>query len=322
MGAGCKSFAINFRRQCLVTAAAFLSILASFPAQCAAPKLKALTTILPLYCFAANVVGTLADVENLLPGNVGPHDFQFSARDLQKISEADLIIVNGLGLEAWLDKPLQTLAKARKVALVEASEGLTAAELVNSSSQLAGISETQESHGRSSKYGGPNPHIWLDPRLAMHAVTNILRAFQLADAANASGYAENAGAYLRRLAQLDATIQIGLTPIQGVPFIAYHDAFAYWMRRYDLRLVGVVEAIPEVDPSPQQLHRLCGVIRQTGAKAIFTEPQFSSRLARQIARDLKLSIGELDPMETGPFTLTAYEDMMQANMHSLLRNLQ
>src|SRR5258706_6113295 len=66
--------------------------------------LRVLTSLLPVYCFTANVAGELAEVENLLPANVEPHDYQFSRKDLQKLTHADLIIVNGLGLEGWLEK--------------------------------------------------------------------------------------------------------------------------------------------------------------------------------------------------------------------------
>src|SRR5258706_6254971 len=70
------------------------------------PSLKVLTTFLPVYCFAANVAGNLAQVQNLLPANVEPHDYQFSRKNLQKISEADIVLANGLSLEKWLQKAL------------------------------------------------------------------------------------------------------------------------------------------------------------------------------------------------------------------------
>src|SRR6476619_6152276 len=78
-------------------------------------KLRVLTTFLPLYCFAANVAGDTAEVENLLPANVSPHDYQFSRRDLQKVQRADLVIQNGTGLEAWLEKLLKTSGKDKTV---------------------------------------------------------------------------------------------------------------------------------------------------------------------------------------------------------------
>src|SRR5258706_2286828 len=122
--------------------------------------LRVLTSFLPVYCFTANVAGDLAVVENLLPANVEPHDYQFSRKDLQKLSHADLIVVNGLGLESWLSRMFHDSASHPKV--VELSAGLEP-DLI-----YAG-------EGRTSS-PRPNPHIWLDPRIACQAVTNILRA--------------------------------------------------------------------------------------------------------------------------------------------------
>src|SRR4051812_14833428 len=85
-----------------------LGSLASPPFPAAPPhKLRVLTSFLPVYCFPANVPGARAQVENPLPANVEPHDYQFARRDLQKLAHADLIFINGLGLEAWLQKAFQ-----------------------------------------------------------------------------------------------------------------------------------------------------------------------------------------------------------------------
>src|SRR4051794_34911508 len=77
-------------------------------------KLRVLTTFLPIYCFTANVAGEIAEVENLLPGNVSPHDYQFSRKDLEKLDRADLMVVNGLGLESWLGRLLKSTGNAKK----------------------------------------------------------------------------------------------------------------------------------------------------------------------------------------------------------------
>src|SRR6266481_9450729 len=86
--------------------------------------LRVVTSFLPVYCFTANVAGDLAVVENLLPANVEPHDYQFSRKDLQKLSHADLIVVNGLGLESWLSRMFHDSANHPKV--IEISAGLEA----------------------------------------------------------------------------------------------------------------------------------------------------------------------------------------------------
>src|SRR5712675_1909796 len=93
--------------------------------------LRVLTSFLPVYCLAANVAGDLATVENLLPANVEPHDYQFSRKDLQKLSHADLIFANGLGLERWLDKALRIAGGPHAIRVVEISTGLEPELILN-----------------------------------------------------------------------------------------------------------------------------------------------------------------------------------------------
>src|SRR2546421_6516678 len=83
-----------------------------------AHRLKVLTTFLPVYCFTVNVAGDLADVQNLLPARVEPHDYQFSRKDLQKLTYADVLVMNGLGVEKWLEKAAQTSASAHSQRVV------------------------------------------------------------------------------------------------------------------------------------------------------------------------------------------------------------
>src|SRR6185503_13090333 len=136
-------------------------------------RLKVLTSFLPIYCFAASVAGEWADVENLLPANVEPHDYQLSRKDVQKINSAGLIIINGLGLETWLDKVLRHSALTKARPIVESSAGLKDQLIFESpqlypasSSALAGTGPTRE------RREFPNPHVWLDPQLACYCVTN------------------------------------------------------------------------------------------------------------------------------------------------------
>jgi ABC-type Zn uptake system ZnuABC Zn-binding protein ZnuA len=104
--------------------------------------------------------------------------------------------------------------------------------------------------------------------------------------------------------------------------VTFHDAFPYFLRRYDLHLVGVVEEVPDVDPSPRYLARLMRAIRASGVGVVFTEPQFNVALAKRLAEDLKLKLAELDVLETGPLTAGAYEDAMRTNLRVLNEQLR
>jgi ABC-type Zn uptake system ZnuABC Zn-binding protein ZnuA len=155
-----------------------------------------------------------------------------------------------------------------------------------------------------------------------HMVTNALRAYQAADPGNAARYASNAVAYVARLAALDAELSRGLKGFAGVPLATFHDAFPYFARRYGLRVVGVVEEIPDVDPTPRHLSRLGARLRAEKAQAIFVEPRHSRRLAERISRDLGIRVGTLDTLETGPANPAAYEEGMRANLRALQATLK
>jgi zinc transport system substrate-binding protein len=260
---------------------------------------KVVTTSLPIYCFTANVAGEFASVENLLPANVSPHDYQFSPQDMGKLSGARLVVASGLGLEDWLDRVLQS-GSAR---VVDSSAGLGERRITAS-----------DAH---SDHGHWNTHFWLDPLLAAHAVTNITRALQKLDPANTVGYASNAAAYVERLHKLDNDIRTALTPWKRTGIVTYHDAFPYFARRYQLEIAGVVEPSPDVDPSPRHLRELRRLMREKNIQVVFTEKENAPRLAERLREDFNVRLVPLDPLESGELTPTAYEDGMRRNLNVL-----
>ena len=282
-----------------------------------APKLRVLTSFLPVYCFTANIAGDLAEVENLLAANASPHNYQFAPRDLRKLSGAQLFVINGLGMEDWLAKAMKAAKGSRTATVVEAFAGVPKERLIT---ELPHIHLPGE-HGHHH-HDGPNPHLWLDPTLAAHAVTNILAALQKADPKNAAGYAANAARYVERLHVLDRDLAAALAPAKGYRIVTYHHAFPYFTRRYGLDLIGVIEEVPDVEPSPKYLAALLKVMREKDVKAIFTEPQFSPKLAARISRDAKVPVAELDTLETGPLKPTAYEEGLRRNLNTLLKHLK
>jgi zinc/manganese transport system substrate-binding protein len=275
-------------------------------------KLRVLTTFLPGYCFASSVAGDRAEVENLLAANVSLHDYQLSPADLRKISQADLIVLNGLGMETFLDRALRNVAGDTGSKLVRLSDGL---ERQLMESGRAHRAEPGHDHSR-------DPHIWLDPILASHCVTNVLGALQKADPKNAEYYEANARRYQEALRRLHEDLLKELEPAKGVAFITYHDAFRYFVRRYGLKLAGVVERVPEIPPSAREMGELHQVIREQKVKALFSEPGGGAPLARQIAKDAGIGLAELDPLETGALNRDSYEKGMRKNAAALVKALR
>ena len=155
-----------------------------------------------------------------------------------------------------------------------------------------------------------------------HGVTNAMKALQKADPKNAEGYARNAAAYVGKLQSLDAELKGKLAAVRTVPFITYHNAFGYFVRRYELNLAGVVERVPEIPPSTRERAALQKLIREKKVKALFTEPGGNERLARSIAKDTGIRLGELSPLETGDLSADSYVAGMRRNVEALLKGLQ
>ncbi len=280
----------------LLGAAGLLLALHEAPAAATLPRV--LTTVAPVYCLTVNVASPFATVENLLPTGASAHDFQLTFGERRKLQAADLIIANGLGLEAWLEK---ALGQSGCTNVVRAAEGLEAL--------LPGT----PTH---------NPHAWLDPLLACQMITNILRALQHADPGNAAGYASNATVVVARLETLDREMSSGLSTVTNRAIVTSHGAFDYMARRYGLTIAGVVEEQPEMDPSPAHLTALRAVIRERAVKALFVDPHEGVRRFRQLGRDFGVAVGLLDTLEAAPLTPSAYEEGMRRNLQSLRQHLK
>lgn len=176
-------------------------------------------------------------------------------------------------------------------------------------------------HDHEASGESPNPHVWLDPVLARVAISNIVEALVAADPMHQDGYRARGQAYVARIDALHRDISEALKPHAGRPIVTFHDAFPYLCRRYGLDLVGVVEEVPAVDPSPRYLARLSAAIRARKVGVVFSEPQFNPRLVRQLGKDLGVRVAELDVLETGRPGPAFYEDGMRRNLAILTQSL-
>ncbi|MBL9174692.1 MAG: zinc ABC transporter substrate-binding protein [Verrucomicrobiales bacterium] len=277
-------------------------------------RLKIVTSIAPLYSWATSVAGSQADVENLLPADVSPHDYQLRPRDLRKLKSADILFFNGLGLESWVGTVLAANDPTATRKIVDVATGIATNQLIYEIPDLGFGASDAESHPHSSQ---ANPHLWLDPRYARHGVTNLLLALQREDPANAAAYATNAARYLGTLEKLEGDLRTSLSPLTKHQVVTFHDAFPYFCRRFGLILVGVIEEVPGTSPSPRYLAELSAAIRAKSVGVLFLEPQSDPRLARQLSTDLGIAVAQLDTLETGRLAPEAYEEGMRANLRVL-----
>ena len=262
------------------------------PAQAQA-RLKVLATFAPIYSLTANVVGDVAELSVLLPGNAGPHGFALSPKDLKKMAAADVIIANGAGVEEWLGKAFESAARPETVKVI-ASERI-----------------------RPIK----NPHVWLDPLLAVTMVETIRDALAARDKANASIYQTNAASYILKLRKLHSDIDAATKHLPQKQLLTYHNSLECFALRYGFEIVGSVEPFPGREPTPKYLKQLRGLIVERRIRALFSEPQYSPRILESMSEDLQVPIATLDPMETGTPSAELYERVMRGNLESLVAAL-
>jgi zinc/manganese transport system substrate-binding protein len=298
-----------------------LATLAVAMAQSPAPKaekLNIVTSFLPIQSHTLAIAGDHANVKQLLAKDTGPHDFQLTPADVKKLSDADLLIINGAGIEEWLGELIKKSGN-KNLVVVDTSKGI---KLVESPEKIEiahahGHSHDHEHHHSHCHGDGANPHIWLDPVIAKKQAANIVAALQKADPANASAYAQNGKAYEAKLATLDSNYRATLAPLPNKNLVTFHDAFPYLAARYKLNYVGAISEFPEKDPSPKQLAALVDKIRSLKVGVLFAENGYAPGLLKKIAAETGATVSELDTLEVGQGTPTAYLDRMTANLESL-----
>ncbi|MGQ9838453.1 MAG: metal ABC transporter solute-binding protein, Zn/Mn family [Cyanobacteriota bacterium] len=259
-------------------------------AQAANPP-KVVTTILPITQFTRAVAGERAEVTPLLPTNVGPHDFQARPEDIRLLSQADVLVINGLGIETFLDGLIASAGNPRLL-IIDTSEGIPTL----TTEEPEHGHEHEHSHGHV--HGELNPHIWLDPRRAIQQVENIRDGLISVDPEGEEIYRANAASFIEQLEALDQEITTQLAPFAGRSFVVFHDFAPYFAERYSLKAEFLTE-IPEASPSPEDVQRVMNTVQQSGLKTILVEPQVGDDNPFEVlARDLGVEVRVFDPIET------------------------
>lgn len=253
-----------------------------------------------------NVGGDHVAVTSLVPRHADVHTFEPKPADLRAVTGARLIVMNGLGLDDWLRETIANAAAAG-TPLVELAPGLPGVELLP-----------------GDEPGTQNPHLWMAVQYAVGYVDRIETALATADPANAGAYRDRAAAYRLRLEALDADVrrQIATIPPADRKLVTFHDAFPYFAREYGLEVVGVAVDAPGQDPSAGEIAALIEAIRASGAKAIFSEAQFPTRLVDQLAAETGASVvAQLYDDSLGDPPISSYEAVIEWDVDQLVEAL-
>lgn len=261
-------------------------------------RANVVVTIYPLADLAKQVGGDLVNVTTVVPAGVEPHEYEPTPQDIAKLYKAEVVILNGNGMDVWADRLMDDLRQ----------KGV---RVIRMSDEIPSI--------------GTDPHFWLDPVLAKQAVDLISRPLFLTlhDPETLDRQIEATNA---RLDTLDQQYRASLANCRQREFVTSHDAFAYLAKRYTLTQRPISGFSPTDDPSPQTIAELTNLVTQKGITTIFFETLVSPKLAQTIAAETGAKTATLNPIEgltsEDQKAGKSYMTLMQDNLLELTAALQ
>lgn len=269
-------------------------------------KLDVVATFSILGDLVKNVGGDRVQVNTLVGPNGNTHVYTPSPADAKKLADAGVIVVNGLGLEGWLDRLIS--ASGTKAAIIVATARINPKE-------RAGKAD-------DDGHGGTDPHAWQSVANAKTYVENIRDGLVAADPAGKAAYEENTRQYLARLGQLDRDVRstISNIPADRRLVVTDHRAFGYFEREYGIRFASPQGLSTEAEPSAKGMASIITAIRQSKAPAVFLENVTDPRLMQQIAAETGARIGGTlysDALTDKNGDAPTYIDLVRHNLRQL-----
>ncbi len=237
------------------------------------------------------------------------HDFQLQSKDIRNIEKSSAFIINGAGMENFLDKITE---ENQTIKIIDSSVGIS----------LMHEECNHDNHEENDccchhHHGIKNPHIWLSLENYITQISNITEGIKSIDPKNAEKYQQNADAYTNKIRDLKIKMENELKKFEVKNIITFHNAFPYFAKEFDINIVGVINHEPGEEPSAKEILDTVDKVRQNNIKAIFTEPQYVDSAAKTISKETGVQIYTLDPCVTGANDKNAYINIMEKNLEIL-----
>ena len=277
-------------------------------------KLQVVASATFLYEFSQNIGKEMIDVTLLVPMGADPHDWEPTIRDTERLQKADMIIVNGIGYEHWLNSlELSDIAGI----LVDTSNGISTLDSANHDEEKHDDHAKEDGHDDEDNHnhGVLDPHIWLNPVFAQLQVKNIANALSNSDPTNKNYYQSNAAIYNQKLNLLDTKIRTELSGCK-TDFITFHDAFSYFSEEYGLTQHTIISSTDSHgDVTPKTLEHIISLARELNIKVIFAEENTSTKTSQVIADEIGGKVLVLSPLEI--VSDESYVEKMIQNLDNL-----
>lgn len=301
------------KKNTLLLASAFA--LAAGAAQADAPDV--VVSIKPIHSLVASIMQGVGEPALIVEGAASPHTYSMKPSNAAALQDASVVFWVGHGLEAFLEKPLESLGTGAKIVELDDAPGLEKLKFREGGAfephddgdehEAASAHDHDGSHeaeGHHHDEGEFDMHLWLDPQNAKAMAADIEKTLAEVDPANATAYKANLDSLNARLDALDKTLAETVAPIKDRPFIVFHDAYQYFENRYGVKVAGSITVSPETMPGAERISQIHTKIQELGATCVFAEPQFEPKLVNVVLEGTTAKSGTLDPeaatLQAGP----------------------
>ena len=268
-------------------------------------EVKVVTSIKPIHSLVSYIMDGVGKPNVIVDGYNSPHGFSLKPSHAKMLENADLVIWVGEDLEAFLEKPLNTIAKKAKNIEIMDLKKITKLDfreknIFEGHSDRKEHDDHKEHDAHKEKeheghaHGEHDPHVWLDPMNAKVIIKEITKQLVLLDSKNSSVYNSNSKKALADIDKLTKSIKEDLN--KNLRFVIFHDAYQYFENRFDIQVLGALTVNTDVMPGAEQLVKIREVIEHERVNCIFSEPQFNPSIIKSIAKDTNVKIGILDPL--------------------------
>lgn len=277
------------------------------------------TSFYPMYVFTKNITDGIdgVEVKNMTEVNTGClHDYQLLPEDMKTLEKADVFVINGAGMESFMDDVIKRLPSLNVIEAIENIELL-----------LTKSHDHEHEHNDGEPHGHDedleyNSHVWLSPENAVIEVKNITNRLMELDSKNAEKYKANSEKYIESLMQTDEELKNILKDFEGKNIITTHEAFDYMAKRYNFNITETVQTDHNQSISASKMAEIIDKIKSENVVLIAAEAQYDNTTIQSLSREGNIKIAELNAMVSGNEDYkSVYNTVMINNADALISGL-
>jgi len=275
-------------------------------------KFNIVTSFYPMYIATLNITDGIDDisVKNLTSDMGGCiHDYVLSTTELVTLAKADALVINGAGMEGFMDK---VISNFNTLDIIDSSTGI---EVMHNECD-------EEQHNHEGHSHETNTHIFVSVRNYIKQVQNICDRLIEMDSKNADKYRQNTEAYIINIQELEQEIENAIANINSRNIVTFHNTFDYFAKDYGLNVIETIENEHGKNPSAGEIAELVENIKKNNVHAIFVEPEYNVKIVDTIAKETGAKVYVLNPVTSGENEKDEYINIMRENLRVLKQALK